>query len=97
MKSLQKTIVIIGLLSLALSACRNVDISEHMIRHVDKMPSEKRPPDWENTRSLMSRTAPAVGDQAPGFTLPLKEGGGSLALSQLHASRPCVLIFGSFT
>ncbi|MHC5019298.1 MAG: PDZ domain-containing protein [Planctomycetota bacterium] len=41
---------------------------------------------------------PQVGTQAPRFTLPRKEGDGSVALDDLIAGgKPVVLIFGSFT
>jgi hypothetical protein len=38
-----------------------------------------------------------AGDAAPDFRLPLLDGSGSVELSTFRASRPVVLIFGSYT
>ena len=42
-------------------------------------------------------SAPAVGDEAPDFELPLLDGGTRVRLSQFRGVRPVALIFGSFT
>jgi hypothetical protein len=41
--------------------------------------------------------APAVGDEAPDFELPLLDGGARVRLAQFRGVRPVALIFGSFT
>jgi len=73
------------------------DPAQEMIARVDQMPPDKRPPDWERTKSLMQRPAPKVGDPAPDFTLKTTKGGESITLSRFHPDRPRVLIFASFT
>lgn len=40
---------------------------------------------------------PAVGQQAPDFTLPTHDGKGKVNLAQLRGKKPVVLVFGSFT
>lgn len=40
---------------------------------------------------------PAVGQEAPDFTLPTQDGGEKITLSQYRGNKPAVLIFGSFT
>lgn len=67
------------------------------IARMDAAPSDERVPNWEHTRSLMLRTAPAVGDAAHDFTLPLADGSARIRLSEFGANRPVVLIFGSWT
>jgi hypothetical protein len=39
----------------------------------------------------------ARGDEAPDFTLPMQDGGGSVTLSSFRGRRPVVLVFGSYT
>ena len=41
--------------------------------------------------------APAVGDEAPDFDLPLRSSSARVRLSNLRGSRPVALIFGSYT
>ena len=41
--------------------------------------------------------APAVGDEAPDFDLPLLDGSGRVRLSTFRGDRPVALIFGSYT
>jgi hypothetical protein len=41
--------------------------------------------------------APAVGDEAPDFNLPLLGGPAHVRLSSLRGTRPVALIFGSYT
>lgn len=64
---------------------------------MDAAPPNERVPNWEHTRALMLRQAPAVGDPAPDFTLTTCDGSQSLRLSEFRAGRPVVLIFGSWT
>lgn len=78
---------------LALAGCG----PEAYLAKIDQMPPEQRPPEWDQTRQLMARRAPAVGEPAPDFTLPLIEGGKPIRRSVLQGGRPMVLVFGSFT
>ena len=80
-----------------LSGCQPADPVAHFIAKTDAAPPEKRPPNWENTKRLMARSAPAVGTQAPDFTLPTLEGSGQITRTAYQGSQPLVLIFGSFT
>lgn len=77
--------------------CRSVDVATSFIARMDHAPVEKRPKDWERTRMLMSRPAPAVGQRAPDFSLPTLDGAETITRSVHQADRPLVLIFGSFT
>lgn len=92
-----------GLLLLALTVvaatvgCRTTDPAEQFISRMDQAPAEKRPKNWEQTKTLMSRPAPAVGQVAPDFTLPTLAGTPPITRSVHQADRPLVLIFGSFT
>lgn len=47
-------------------------------------------------RNLMTAKV-AVGDPAPDFELPRRDGGGTLRLSSLLDERPVALVFGSYT
>jgi hypothetical protein len=67
------------------------------IQRVDSEPPEERPKDWERTKALMGRRAPAVGEAAPDFTLKTSDGRQSVKLSEYHPDKPRVLIFGSYT
>lgn len=78
------------------AACEKPDPAADFVRRVDAAPPEKRPPNWSEVKDLMARRAPAVGETAPDFTLPLLAGG-QVTRSAFHESRPLVLIFGSFT
>ena len=64
---------------------------------MDHAPMEKRPKDWDHTKSLMSRAVPAVGQPAADFTLAMRDGERTITRSAHQAGRPLVLIFGSFT
>ncbi|QDV89557.1 hypothetical protein RAS2_06270 [Phycisphaerae bacterium RAS2] len=70
---------------------------EAYMAKIDRMPPEQRPPDWDQTRQLMARRAPAVGEMAPDFTLPLMDGSKSVRRSEIQGGRPMMLVFGSFT
>lgn len=90
----------IGLFSifvLANIACQRPDPVAAFISKQDALPPEERVPDWDRTKRLMLRKAPAVGDVAPDFSLVTLDGSSTLKMSELHASRPLVLVFGSFT
>lgn len=51
-----------------------------------------------NTSTAALDARPRVGDPAPDFTLPARDGAGTLGLKRLLAKgRPVVLVFGSFT
>lgn len=67
------------------------------IEQMDKAPPEKRVPNWEQTKHLMVRVAPKVGDDAPDFSLSTLDERTTVRLSQHKSDRPVVLIFGSFT
>lgn len=79
------------------AGCRSVDPAPGFIARMDQAPVEKRPKDWEHTKSLMVRAAPAVGQPAPDFSLRTLDGGSTMTRSAHQAGRPLVLIFGSFT
>lgn len=64
---------------------------------MDRSPPDQRPPNWEHTRALMSRPAPAVGDLASDFTIKSRDGKSAITRSTFQAGRPLVLVFGSFT
>ena len=70
---------------------------DYYIKMVDAKPADQRPPDWENTRRLIQRPAPKVGDIAPDFSLPILDQKMSLTRSTYQADKPLVLVFGSFT
>ena len=84
-----------GALPLVLTGCG--DPSEKFMARVDEAPAGQRPPDWDRTRALMARRAPAVGELAPDFTLPTPDGSRMVMRSELQGRRPMVLVFGSFT
>ncbi len=73
------------------------EYAKRWIAEMDAKPPEDRVPNWENTRAMMMREAPAVGDKAPDFTLETRGGGDTIRLSQFQPHRPVVLIFGSWT
>jgi len=86
------------LLLLVLTAgCRSVDPAAKFIARVDNSPPDRRPKGWENIKLLMSRTAPAPGEIAPDFTLPVLEGTNEINRVAHQGDRPLVLIFASFT
>ncbi len=73
------------------------DAASPFIAAMDAKPAEERLPHWDETRALMMRRAPRVGDPAPDFELSTRDGRGRMRLSKLWTERPVVLIFGSFT
>ena len=73
------------------------DPAPGFIAGVDRAPPEKRPPNWERTKSLMARPVPAVGAAAPDFMLKTVDGSTTITRSKFHPDRPLVLVFGSFT
>jgi len=77
--------------------CSSGDPAPGFIADVDRAPAEKRPPNWERTKSLMARPVPAVGAAAPDFTLKTVDGATAITRSKFHPDRPLVLVFGSFT
>ena len=80
-----------------LTACSTGDPADGFIAQMDQAPASEQPPQWAETKRLMMRTAPAVGDAAPDFTLPARDGSGTIQRSVHQGSRPLVLVFGSFT
>lgn len=91
--------VVMGLAVMVVLAigCRRGDPADKMIEMVDTMPAKGRPAGWEHTKALMTRRAPAVGEQAPDFTLKTLDGSKTVTLSSFYEDRPRVLIFGSYT
>jgi len=73
------------------------DPAPGFIAEGDRAPREKRPPNWERTKALMARPAPAVGALAPDFTLKTVDGSTAITRSKFYSDRPLVLVFGSFT
>lgn len=73
------------------------DPPKKFIDQMDKAPPEKRVPNWEQTKTLMARIAPNVGETAPDFSLAILESDSVVRLSQHRDDRPVVLVFGSFT
>ena len=67
------------------------------IQRMDRLPPEQRVPNWEQTRRLVTRTAPRVGETAPDFTLPTLDGTASITRSVHQGDRPLVLMFGNYT
>lgn len=67
------------------------------IWHTDLQPEDQRPPDWSQTKQLMQRQAPRVGDPAPDFTLATHDGQREITRSAYQQGKPLVLVFGSFT
>ena len=84
-------------LGAALAGCRPADPAGDFIRQMDRMPPERQFPNWPRTRQLMLRRAPAVGEDAPDFTLTTPDGGETITRSLYQPGRPQVLIFGSWT
>jgi hypothetical protein len=80
-----------------MSSCESQDPAARMIERMDRAPADRRPPNWERVRTLISRPAPAVGDVAPDFTLPTLSGHETVTCSAFQGDRPLVLVFGSFT
>jgi hypothetical protein len=79
------------------SGCSSGDPSAKFIAEMEAAPPEKRVPNWEKTKALMARRAPAVGEPAPDFTLKSADGQTTITRSTYQAGKPMVLIFGSFT
>jgi hypothetical protein len=71
--------------------------AEAFIQAMEKAPPEKRPPHWEQTKALMDRRAPAVGEPAPDFSLKSLDGKTTITRTRLSPGKPQVLIFGSYT
>jgi len=63
----------------------------------ESLPPEKRIPEWDRVKALMSRPAPAVGDVAPDFTLPTLDGDSQITRSAHQEGKPLLMIFGSYT
>ena len=73
------------------------DPAKEFTEKMDKAPAGEKVPNWEQTKSLMARVAPAVGDAAPDFSLKTLDGRQTVRLSQFKGDRLVVLIFGSYT
>src|SRR6185369_5562912 len=77
---------------LFMSGCKTADPGVSFIAQMDGSPPEKRPKDWERTKELMTRPAPAVGQPAPDFTLPALNDEQIITRSVHQADHPLVLI-----
>ena len=73
------------------------DAASKWIEDVDGRPVDERPPNWAHVKALMMRRPPAVGEDAPDFTLKTRGDDRSVTLSQFEGKKPVVLIFGSYT
>jgi len=90
-------LLFLAILLLIMPGCRTPDPALRFIAQTDRAPVDERPKDWEQTKKLMARTVPTVGQSAPDFTLPTLDGAQTVTRSVYQAHRPLVLIFGSFT
>jgi hypothetical protein len=97
MKFRARDLVFASILFSTMVGCRTADPAAHFIASMDGAPVEKRPKNWEETKSLMARSVPEVGQLAPDFSLPSLDGAGTITRSAYQSGRPLVLIFGSFT
>ncbi len=93
---LKFVVITTALLSVPL-LMQDVDPARKFIDQMDKAPPEQRVPNWEQTKALMARVAPKLGDEAPDFSLPTLDGKETVKLSQHRNEKPVVLVFGSFT
>jgi hypothetical protein len=80
-----------------LIGCQGGDPADKFIATMDTAPPEQRVPNWDQTRRLMLRPAPAVGQDAPDFTLASADGTKAITRSKFSPGKPQVLIFGSWT
>ena len=80
-----------------MSGCRTVDPAAEALARMDRMPAAQRPTNWDQTKQLMARKAPVIGQVAPDFALRTLDGNAIISRSAHQAGRPLVLIFGSFT
>jgi hypothetical protein len=85
------------LLFSAALGCRSFDPAARFIAKTDCEPESSRPKNWEQTKRLMARPVPAVGEPAPNFTLPMLDSTQMVTRVSYQGNRPLVLIFGSFT
>ena len=85
------------LLLLITAGCHSVDPASGFIAKMDQAPIDQLPKNWEETKSLMARRAPLVGEAAPDFTLSTLDGTNRITRTEHQGDRPQVLIFGSFT
>lgn len=72
-------------------------MADRFVKQVDRMPKDQQPPNWGDVKKWMARKAPAVGEDAPDFTLKVFEGEDEITCSKFHEGRPLVLMFGSYT
>jgi hypothetical protein len=94
---LTRSLLALGLLAALGCATGSDRVAQQFIAEMDALPPEEQVPNWAETRALMMREAPRIGDAAPDFTLETSGGSDSVTLSQLDASKPVVLVFGSWT
>lgn len=82
-----KVFVYSGLVCIGLVGCaRDGDaIARYWVAKMDAKPPEDRVANWDNTRAMMMREAPKVGDVAPDFTLETRDGNETIRLSQFRS------------
>ena len=80
-----------------LGGCSSASRATRMIAHVDALPADQRPAEWDRTKALMLRKAPKVGHAAPNFTLKRMKSEEMVTLSEYRPDQPKVLIFASYT
>ena len=82
-----KVFVYTGLFCICLVGCaRDGDeIARRWVAKMDAKPPEERVANWDNTRAMMMREAPKVGDVAPDFTLETRDGNETIRLSQFRS------------
>jgi hypothetical protein len=98
MMNCRAALLAVVLIHVSLTAgCRNLDPAAKFIARMDCAPASERPPDWEETKRLMARPAPKVGQPAPDFSLRTLDGSRLITRSTYQSGRPLVLIFGSYT
>lgn len=73
------------------------DFAQEWMAAMDARPPEEQVPNWAETRELMMREAPRIGDAAPDFALETRDGSEVIQLAQFEGKMPVVLIFGSWT
>lgn len=90
-------LVLASILVLIATGCQSTNPAGRFIAQMDRAPAEQQPKGWEQTKQLMSRPVPAIGQPAPDFTLPTLNGSQEITRSLHQEGHPLVLIFGSFT
>ena len=88
---------ILLLILCAFAGCTPSHQMAMFVKKMDSAPASERPPNWAEVKRLMNRPAPAVGTEAPNFSLATLDGTQTLTMSRHRANQQLVLVFGSFT